>query len=146
MRLKSYISLHAVCVFGFVLVFVNITSSLIPQPSDFSLLTSFPPSSFFPHPSDLILQPSDFEDISEKVSWQSKNGSLKDVDTADEKLDMIQSWGLTFADGLDLNGKTILLVDDLYHSGVTMQYIAMKMKEAGAKRVFGMALVKSLGN
>lgn len=87
-----------------------------------------------------------FEDISEKVSWQSKYGSLKDVDTADEKLDMIQSWGLTFADGLDLNGKTILLVDDLYHSGVTMQYIAMKMKEAGAKRVFGMALVKSLGN
>ena len=87
-----------------------------------------------------------FEDISEKVSWQSKNGSLKDVETADEKLDMIQSWGLTFSDELDLNGKTILLVDDLYHSGVTMQYIAMKMKEAGAKRVFGIALVKSLGN
>ena len=34
----------------------------------------------------------------------------------------------------------------MYYSGVTMQYIAMKMKEAGAKRVFGMALVKSLGN
>lgn len=87
-----------------------------------------------------------FEDISEKVSWQSKNGSLKDVETADEKLDMIQSWGLTFSADLDIKDKTVLLVDDMYYSGVTMQYIAMKMKDAGAKRVFGMALVKSLGN
>ena len=87
-----------------------------------------------------------FEDISEKVIWQNKNGSLKDVETADEKLDMIQSWGLTFAADLDLKDKNVLLVDDMYYSGVTIQFIAMKMKEAGAKRVFGMALVKSLGN
>lgn len=86
-----------------------------------------------------------FEDISEKMSWQNKNSSLKDVETANEKLDMIQSWGLTFAADLDLKDKNVLLVDDMYYSGVTMQYIAMKMKEAGAKRVFGMALVKSLG-
>lgn len=71
---------------------------------------------------------------------------MKDVETADEKLDMIQSWGLTFSADLDIKDKTVLLVDDMYYSGVTMQYIAMKMKEAGAKRVFGMALVKSLGN
>ena len=71
---------------------------------------------------------------------------MKDVETADEKLNMIQSWGLTFGAGLDLKDKNVLLVDDMYYSGVTMQYIAMKMKEAGAKRVFGMALVKSLGN
>ena len=47
---------------------------------------------------------------------------------------------------LDIKDKTVLLVDDMYYSGVTMQYIALKMKETGAKRVFGMALVKSLGN
>lgn len=87
-----------------------------------------------------------FTDISSKVSWTDKNGSLKNVETAEEKLDMIQSWGLTFNGDLDLKDKTVLLVDDMYYSGVTMQYIAMKMKEAGAKRVFGMALVKSLGN
>lgn len=87
-----------------------------------------------------------FTDISNKVSWENKSGSLKDVEIADEKLDMIQSWGLKIAGDLDLKGKTVLLVDDMYQSGVTMQYIAMLMKEAGAKRVFGMALVKSLGN
>lgn len=87
-----------------------------------------------------------FTDISDKVSWTNKNGSLKNVETAEEKLDMIQSWGLTFDAALDLKDKNVLLVDDMYYSGVTMQYIAMKMRDSGAKRVFGMALVKSLGN
>lgn len=87
-----------------------------------------------------------FTDISDKVSWTDKNGSLKNVETAEEKLDMIQSWGLTFEADLDLKDKNVLLVDDMYYSGVTMQYIGMKMKDSGAKRVFGMALVKSLGN
>lgn len=87
-----------------------------------------------------------FTDISDKVSWTDKNGSLKNVETAEEKLDMIQSWGLTFDADLDFKDKNVLLVDDMYYSGVTMQYIALKMKESGAKRVFGMALVKSLGN
>ena len=87
----------------------------------------------------------DFTDISDKVSWTDKNGSLKNVETAEEKLDMIQSWGLAFDTDLDLKDKNVLLVDDMYYSGVNMQYIAMKMKDSGAKRVFGMALVKSLG-
>lgn len=88
----------------------------------------------------------DFVDISNQMDWENKSGSLKDVATAEEKLDMIQSWGLRFGEDTDLNGKTVLLVDDMYQSGVTLQYIAMRMKEVGAKRVFGMTLVKSLGN
>lgn len=87
-----------------------------------------------------------FKDISNMVYWKNKTGSLKNVETADEKLKMIQSWELRFNDNLDLNGKTILLVDDMYQSGVTMQYIAMRLKESGAKRVFGIALVKSMSN
>ncbi len=87
-----------------------------------------------------------FTDISVQVSWENKNGSLKNVETADEKLDMIQSWGFRIAEDTDLKDKTILLLDDMYHSGVTMQYIAMRLKESGAKRVFGIAIVKSLGN
>ena len=58
---------------------------------------------------------------------------------------MIQSWGFRVTEGMDLKNKTILLLDDMYQSGVTMQYVAMRLKEAGAKRVFGMAIVKSLG-
>ena len=87
-----------------------------------------------------------FTDISAQISWDNKNGSLKNVETAEEKLDMIQSWGFRMAEGIDLKDKTVLLLDDMYQSGVTMQYVAMRLKEAGAKRVFGMAIVKSLGN
>ena len=85
-----------------------------------------------------------FSDISEQVHWNNKQGSLKDVETASGKLQMVQSWNLLI--DTDLSGKNVILVDDMYQSGVTMQYVAMKMKEAGAKRVFGVALVKSLSN
>lgn len=34
----------------------------------------------------------------------------------------------------------------MYQSGLTIQFVAMKLKEAGAKRVFGITLVKALGN
>lgn len=39
-----------------------------------------------------------------------------------------------------------MLVDDLYMSGITLQYVAMKLKEAGARKVYGLCLVKSFGN
>lgn len=42
--------------------------------------------------------------------------------------------------------ENLLLVDDLYKSGLTMQYVAMMLKNAGCSRVFGLTLVKSLGN
>ena len=43
-------------------------------------------------------------------------------------------------------GKNVMLVDDLYNSGLTMQYVAMRLKELGVFRVFGVTLVKSLSN
>lgn len=92
------------------------------------------------------LQGFGFTDISSMVSWKNKKGNLKNVETADEKLEMVESWGLQICDEVDLKGKTVLLIDDMYQSGVTMQYVAMKLKEAGGERVFGLTLVKSLGN
>ncbi len=40
----------------------------------------------------------------------------------------------------------VLLVDDLYQSGVTMNYVAMLLLEAGAKKVFGLACEKTCRN
>ena len=71
---------------------------------------------------------------------------MKDVVTADEKLSLIDSWGFELSTDLSLDGKVVLLVDDMYQSGVTMQYVAMKLKEAGAKRVFGICICKALSN
>lgn len=87
-----------------------------------------------------------FSDMSDKVSWKDKSGSLKELKTAEEKLSLIDTWGLIIDEGVDLKGKSVLLVDDMYQSGVTMQYVAMKLKDAGSKRVFGLALCKALSN
>ena len=87
-----------------------------------------------------------FVNVSDQVSWTNKDGSLKELDNPKDKLDLIDSWGFRVDPALDLKGRTVLLVDDMYKSGVTMQYVAMKLKEAGAKRVFGICLCKSLGN
>jgi len=53
---------------------------------------------------------------------------------------------LEIAEGVDFEGKDIVLLDDLYMSGITLQYVAMKLKEAGAGKVYGLCLVKSFGN
>ena len=87
-----------------------------------------------------------FSNISDKVRWENKDGSLKDIHSAKEKLDKIDTWGFKIIEDIDLTHKTVLLMDDMYQSGVTMQYVAMKLKEAGAARVYGIAIVKSLGN
>lgn len=83
--------------------------------------------------------------ISDSLSWTSKYESLKNADGAD-KLEMVKQSGFLIADGTDIEGKNIILLDDLYKSGTTLQYIAMKLKEAGANKVYGLCIVKSLGN
>ena len=101
-----------------------------------------------PFMQDIIKKLTDFkfEDVSSEVKWMDKKGSLKDKGTADEKLSLIDSWGFELSADLSLVGKVVLLVDDMYQSGVTMQYVAMKLKEAGAKRVFGICICKALSN
>lgn len=84
-------------------------------------------------------------DISKSVRWTSKTASLKNAEGAD-KLEILNHSGFEIVEGTDVKGKDIVLVDDLYMSGITLQYVAMKLKEAGAGRVYGLCCVKSFGN
>jgi predicted amidophosphoribosyltransferase len=43
-------------------------------------------------------------------------------------------------------GKTVLLVDDLYQSGVSINYAAMLLLDAGAKKIFGLSCEKTCSN
>lgn len=43
----------------------------------------------------------------------------------------------------DVEGKSVILIDDLYQSGSTMWTVAKLLKKKGAKRVLGLACVKS---
>lgn len=94
-----------------------------------------------------IIAPLDgFMDISDDVCWLHKGESAKDEEDGIAKIQMLESFGLNISPKADVKGKNVLLVDDLYRSGITMQYVALKLKEAGASRVFGIALVKGLRN
>lgn len=45
-----------------------------------------------------------------------------------------------------IQNEIVLLIDDLYQSGVTMNYVAMLLLEAGAKKVFGLSCEKTCSN
>lgn len=85
------------------------------------------------------------KNVSDHIIWTAKNESLKNADGAD-KMEILKHSGLEIADGADLEGKDIVVVDDLYMSGITLQYVAMRLKEAGARKVYGLCLVKSFSN
>lgn len=87
-----------------------------------------------------------FTDISGKISWRSKTRKVKEAKDIEEKLEILEESNLSITKDLDIKGKTIILFDDLYMSGLSMQYLAMKLKEAGANRVFGLSIVKSRSN
>ncbi len=85
------------------------------------------------------------KNVSNSIVWTSKTESLKNAEGA-EKLEILKHSGLGIAEDVDFEGKDIVVLDDLYKSGITLQYVAMKLKEAGAEKVYGLCLVKSFGN
>jgi len=54
--------------------------------------------------------------------------------------------GSVSVDTTKVADKTIVVVDDLYQSGLTINYIAEELRLAGAREVFGLAAVKTLRN
>lgn len=66
--------------------------------------------------------------------------------TIDQKWDVWESAQVSFQDppALKIRDKKIILIDDKYQSGITIQYIAMKLQEAGAKKIYGLSFVKTL--
>jgi hypothetical protein len=82
-------------------------------------------------------------DLSGYVVTRSGRPPLKDVSLA-EKLETIQ--GTISTEGALLECRTILLVDDLYQSGISMNYVAMELLKAGARAVLGLACEKTCRN
>lgn len=54
--------------------------------------------------------------------------------------------GSVTVDRRKVAGRTLVVVDDLYQSGVTLNYIAEELRAAGARTIFGLATVKTLRN
>lgn len=54
--------------------------------------------------------------------------------------------GTITCDATVFKGRNVLLVDDLYQSGVTMNYVGMLLLDVGAKRVLGLSCDKTCRN
>ena len=82
-------------------------------------------------------------DLSASVITTAKRDGLKNKSKA-EKLATLR--GTIAVDQEVFRGKIVLLVDDLYQSGISINYCALLLLEAGAKKVFGLACEKTCRN
>jgi hypothetical protein len=82
-------------------------------------------------------------DLTHMVKTIKERPQLKDA-RLDKKLDSIE--GTVSVDTQSLKDQTVLLIDDIYQSGISTNYIAMLMLEAGAKKVYGLACEKTCRN
>ena len=76
-----------------------------------------------------------------------KAEATKDI-LVDKKWENWENAQISFQNDFDRDtrDKTVILIDDKYQSGITIQYIAMKLQEAGARQVYGLCFVKALSN
>jgi hypothetical protein len=82
------------------------------------------------------------EDLSKHVTGKPRN-SIKGVPLAN-KLDTLLGT-IEVADEV-FEGRSVVLVDDLYQSGVSMNYCGYLLLAAGAKKIFGLACEKTCRN
>lgn len=82
------------------------------------------------------------EDLSEHVTGEPRN-SIKGV-SLNQKLDTLLGT-ITVEEGVFTDRK-VLLLDDLYQSGVSMNYCGLLLLQAGAKKIFGLACEKTCRN
>ena len=83
------------------------------------------------------------EDLTQHVGTVKLRTPIKEVGLA-RKLDTLI--GTIKVDEDIFEGKRVLLIDDLYQSGISMNYCALLLLRAGAQKVFGLACEKACRN
>ncbi|MGO9317995.1 MAG: hypothetical protein ACLPXT_01410 [Terracidiphilus sp.] len=83
------------------------------------------------------------KNLTDCFAWDhAKQKPLKGA-RIEEKWTLLEATGLRFNCSIS-NKSDVILIDDKYQSGTTMQFVAMKLQEAGARFIFGISLVKTL--
>lgn len=83
---------------------------------------------------------SDFIDLSSELKWKTEKNQLKEL-SFEERWKELEETDIEVA--IDKKIKSVILIDDLYQSGTTMQFVAMKLKEYGIKKIYGLTIVKA---
>ena len=86
------------------------------------------------------------QDITDGFTFGGPKANLK-ASPYDEKWNELEKAQISFdVKKNNVEGKNIILIDDLYQSGTTIQYIAMKLQLAGACEVYGLCFLKTRGD
>lgn len=83
------------------------------------------------------------EDLTPSLNWAGSKPSMKEVDV-DQKWAALDAVGLTI--GVSVEGRRILVLDDLFQSGATVHFVASKLQSAGASELHCLAVVKALSD
>lgn len=98
---------------------------------------AFPPKRPFNLPTILA------EDICNSFSWQNASPSFKkNRETPEAKFGMKNDVSSAYAFDGRLEGSNVLIVDDLYSTGQTLNMLAGVLVRAGASRVYGLCATK----
>jgi hypothetical protein len=82
------------------------------------------------------------ENLTLNFNFQNTKGTVKALSVS-EKWGAWEQSGLTLARKLDGN-PSVILIDDKYQSGITIQFVASRLRAAGAGQIFGLCAVKTL--
>ncbi len=83
-------------------------------------------------------------DLSYAVRTIHARPPIKNQETPEAKLKALE--GSVQVDQDAIRRKSVLILDDLYQSGISMNYIAMLLQEAGVSKIFGLACEKTSRN
>ena len=83
------------------------------------------------------------DDLTDAIVKTRQTRQLKNLSKLEKAMEVA---GSIRVDPTAIAGRTILVVDDLYQSGTTLNFVALELEESGAEGVFGFAAVKTMRN
>lgn len=83
------------------------------------------------------------EDITSTFQYTGEKAQGKTL-SRDDKWAAWETAGLSCTK--DLEGKDVILIDDLYQSGISVNFVGMKLQEANCGKICGLYIVKSLND
>lgn len=89
-------------------------------------------------------------DITAHFSFQGQKQSAKkvkadDVEWFEKKWEIWEAAQVKYG-GPSLKGKRVLIIDDNYQSGISIQFTGMKLQQAGATQIYSLCMTKTLGD
>lgn len=91
-----------------------------------------------------VAQRCNIQDLSSLVRFTNKNKSMQN-EAASDKWNALENSGLQVNPAIAsaVGNNFVIVFDDLYQSGASMHYLAMRLQQAGLQHILGLALAKS---